>query len=71
MPLIPALEAGRFLSSRPAWSKECVPEQSGLHREKPCLEKKQKKKELNSRPLEKQSVLLTSEASLQLYKILF
>jgi hypothetical protein len=26
-------EAGRFLSSRPAWSTEWVPEQPGLHRE--------------------------------------
>jgi hypothetical protein len=36
MPLIPALgmpEAGRFLSSRPAWSTEWVPGQPGLYRE--------------------------------------
>jgi hypothetical protein len=26
-------EAGRFLSSRPAWSTECVPRHSGPHRE--------------------------------------
>jgi hypothetical protein len=26
-------EAGRFLSSRPAWSTECIPGQAGLHRE--------------------------------------
>jgi hypothetical protein len=26
-------EAGRFLSSRPAWSTEWVPGQPGLHRE--------------------------------------
>jgi hypothetical protein len=26
-------EAGRFLSSRPAWSTKCVPGQPGLHRE--------------------------------------
>ena len=26
-------EAGKFLSSRPAWSTECVPGQLGLHRE--------------------------------------
>jgi hypothetical protein len=26
-------EAGRFLSLRPAWSTEWVPEQPGLHRE--------------------------------------
>jgi hypothetical protein len=26
-------EAGEFLSSRPAWSTECVPGQPGLYRE--------------------------------------
>jgi hypothetical protein len=36
MPLIPAdweAEAGRYLSSRPAWSTKSVPGQPGLHRE--------------------------------------
>jgi hypothetical protein len=41
-------EAGGFLSSRPAWSTECVPGQPGLHREtlsqKPKKKKKKKKK---------------------------
>jgi hypothetical protein len=92
-------EAGRSLSSRPAWSTEWVPGQPGLHRE--TLSRKTKKKkiiyfiyvstlslssdthqkrasnpitddcepqcgswELNSRPLEEQSVLLTAEPSL-------
>jgi hypothetical protein len=32
-------EAGRFLSSRPAWSTEWVPGQQG-YTEKPCLKKK-------------------------------
>ena len=32
-PSIWETEAGRFLSSRPAWSTEWVPGQSGLHRE--------------------------------------
>jgi hypothetical protein len=44
-PLIPALgeaEAGRFLSSRPAWSTKWVPGHPGLYREKPCLEKQNK-----------------------------
>ena len=27
------VETGGFLSSRPAWSTECVPGQPGLHRE--------------------------------------
>jgi hypothetical protein len=35
-------EAGRFLSSRPAWSTEWVPGQPGLHRE--TLSQKKKKK---------------------------
>jgi hypothetical protein len=35
-------EAGGFLSSRPAWSTECVPGQPGLHRE--TLSQKKKKK---------------------------
>jgi hypothetical protein len=32
-------EAGRSLSSKPAWSTEWVPEQPKLHTEKPCLKK--------------------------------
>jgi hypothetical protein len=35
-------EAGEFLSSRPAWSTECVPGQPGLHRE--TLSQKNKNK---------------------------
>jgi hypothetical protein len=35
-------EAGRFLSSRPAWSTEFQDSQG--YTEKPCLEKKQTKK---------------------------
>jgi hypothetical protein len=34
-------EAGRYLSSRPAWSTERVPGQTGLHRE--TLSQKKKK----------------------------
>jgi hypothetical protein len=37
-------EAGRFLSSRPAWSTERVPGQPGLHRETLSQENKQTKK---------------------------
>jgi hypothetical protein len=44
MPLIPALEAGGFLSSRPAWSTEWVPGQPGIHRE--ILSQKKKKKRI-------------------------
>jgi hypothetical protein len=40
-PLIPA-EAGRFLSSRPAWSTKWVPGQPGPHRETLSREKKKK-----------------------------
>jgi hypothetical protein len=39
-------EAGGFLSSRPAWSKEWVPGQPGLHRETLSQKKKKKKKVL-------------------------
>jgi hypothetical protein len=77
-------EAGRFLSSRPAWSTEWVPGQPGLYREtlsQPPPHKKKKSAsdpitddckppcgcwELNSGPLEEESVLLTTEPSLQL-----
>jgi hypothetical protein len=34
-------EAGRFLSSRPAWSTKCIP---WRNTEKPCLKKKKRKK---------------------------
>jgi hypothetical protein len=37
-------EAGRFLSSKPAWSTEWVPGQPGLHRETLSQKKKKKKK---------------------------
>jgi hypothetical protein len=37
-------EAGRFLSSRPAWSTKWVPEQPGLYRETLSQKKKKKKK---------------------------
>jgi hypothetical protein len=41
-------EAGRFLSSRPAWSTEWVPGQPG-YIEKPCLKKPKRKKKKNER----------------------
>jgi hypothetical protein len=41
-------EAGRFLSSRPAWSTECVPGQPGLHRE--TLSRKPRKQTNNNKP---------------------
>jgi hypothetical protein len=59
-------EAGRFLSSRPAWSTEWVPGQPGLHRgflkttttttkknknKKPKKKQKRKKLRTNERPL--------------------
>jgi hypothetical protein len=40
-------EAGRFLSSRPAWSTG-LPGQPGLYREKHCLEKPKKKRKRNT-----------------------
>jgi hypothetical protein len=39
-------EAGRFLSSRPAWSTKQVPGQPGLHRETLYQKKKEKKRVL-------------------------
>jgi hypothetical protein len=36
-------EAGRFLSSRPAWSTEWVPGQPGLYRETLCWKKTKEK----------------------------
>jgi hypothetical protein len=38
-------EAGKFLSSRPAWSTERVPGQPGLHRETLSRKKKKNKKQ--------------------------
>jgi hypothetical protein len=38
-------EAGRFLSSRPAWFTEWVPGQPGLHRETLSQKNKKRKKE--------------------------
>jgi hypothetical protein len=44
-------EAGGFLSSRPAWSTDCVPGQPELHRETPSQEKKTKQnKKKNKNP---------------------
>jgi hypothetical protein len=47
------VEAGRFLSSRPAWSTERVPGQPGLHKEtlsrKTKNKTKQKKKNKNKK----------------------
>ena len=40
-------EAGRFLSSRPAWSTEWVPRQPGLHRETLSQKTKQNKTKQN------------------------
>jgi hypothetical protein len=40
-------EAGRFLSSRPAWSTEWVPGQPGLHRET-LSQKKKKRNTINT-----------------------
>jgi hypothetical protein len=42
-------EAGRFLSSRPAWSTNWVPGQPGLHRETLSRRKKKKNRELGWR----------------------
>jgi len=50
-PLIPSTweaETGGFLSSRPAWSTECVPGQPGLHRETLSQKTKKKKKKKKS-----------------------
>jgi hypothetical protein len=45
-------EAGRFLSSRPAWSTERVPGQPGLHRE--TLSQKTKAKTKTNKQTNKQ-----------------
>jgi hypothetical protein len=42
-PSTPEAEAGRFLSSRPAWSTKWVPGQPGLYRETLSQKKKKKK----------------------------
>ena len=70
MPLIPALgmqaEAGRFLSSRPAWSTVWVPREPGLHRETLSRKNKTKNKQTNKdlclRTKDKISYILTFHA---------
>jgi hypothetical protein len=52
-------EAGRFLSSKPAWSTEWVPGQPGLHRE--TLSRKNKKEKKKGALSEGSSALLASE----------
>ena len=61
MPVIPALweaEAGRFLSSRPAWSTEGVPGQPGLHREALSQKKENKKKKKRRRKKKKKNAAM-------------
>ena len=48
-------EAGRFLSSRPAWSTEFQDSQS--YTEKPCLKKKKKKKKKKNGKEKKKKML--------------
>jgi hypothetical protein len=42
-------EAGRFLSSRPAWSTQWVPRQPGLHRETLSQNKQKTNKQANKK----------------------
>jgi hypothetical protein len=44
-------EAGRFLSSRPAWSTKRVPEQPGLYRETLSRKTKKRKKKRKKKEL--------------------
>jgi hypothetical protein len=48
-------EAGRFLSSRPAWSTKGVPGQPGLHRETLFLKKQKTKQNKKSFPYKNQN----------------
>jgi hypothetical protein len=50
-------EAGGFLSSRPAWSTECVPGQPGEHRETLSRKIKKKKKNINIKNRNQQFLL--------------
>ena len=51
--------AGKFLSSRPAWSTKRVPGQPGLHRETPILKKtKQNKTKQNKTKQNKTNELM-------------
>ena len=52
-------EAGGFLSSRPAWSTECVPGQPGLYRETLSRKTKKKKKKriMRAPPIHPRSAL--------------
>jgi hypothetical protein len=64
-PSTPEVEAGRFLSSRPAWSIKWVPGQPGLYRETLSQKTKQKnpkKKKKTKKPInsEKQKILIYS-----------
>jgi hypothetical protein len=55
-------EAGGFLSSRPAWSTECVPGQPELHRE--TLSRKTKNKNKNKQTKNKELELSSYESIL-------
>jgi hypothetical protein len=57
-----AVEAGGFLSSKPAWSTEWVPGQPGLHRE--TLSRKQKTKKTKTATTTKSIYCLTGDPSL-------
>ena len=47
-PSIQEAEAGRFLSSRPAWSTDWIPGLPGLHTEKPCLKNQKSNSKSNN-----------------------
>jgi hypothetical protein len=53
-PSIWKAEAGRFLSSRPAWTTEWVPGQLGLHRETLSQKRKKKKEKRKKKERERE-----------------
>jgi hypothetical protein len=59
-------EAGRFLSSRPAWSTDRVPGQPGLHRE--TLSRKTNKTKQNKTKTNKQKTQPTNQPTKQKQK---
>ena len=63
-PSTPEAEAGRYLSSRPAWSTKRVPGQPRLHRETLSRKNKPKKKKKKQTKKKNQKTLLLLIAKL-------
>jgi hypothetical protein len=62
-PSTPETEAGRFLSSRPAWAIQSEFQDSQGYTEKPCLEKPKKQKQKQKNKTLSQKKIIYFEAA--------